>query len=69
MYILGVIIIILLIRMIKNQHVMDTHICENDRTYRMEDYVCFDGLINKIIFRITVIYENIKYYLFKKGSK
>lgn len=70
MYILGVIIIILLIRMIMNQHTIDEHIQESsDRKIGDDELIHFDGLINNLIFRITVLYKNIIYYVFKRGSK
>lgn len=62
MYILGVIIIILLVRMIMNQHTLDEHI-QDTKSIEESDYICFDGLINNLIFRITVLYKNTKYYL------
>ena len=70
MYILGVIIIILLIRMIMNQHTIDEHIQESsDRKIGDDELIHFDGLINNLIFRITVLYKSTIYYVFKRGSK
>lgn len=70
MYILGILIIILLIRMIMNQHSIDEHIQESsDRKIGDDELIHFDGLINNLIFRLTVLYKNAIYYLFKKGSK
>lgn len=66
MYILGIIIIVLLIRMIMNQHTIDEHIHESNNDYSLDDYVCFDGIINNLIFRITVLCKNTKYYLSNK---
>lgn len=62
MYILEIIIIVLLIRMIMNQHILDEHI-QDTKSIEKNDYICFDGIINNLIFRITVLYKNIKYYL------
>lgn len=70
MYILEILIIILLIRMIMNQHSIDEHIQESsDRRVGDDELIHFDGLINNLIFRLTVLYKNAIYYLFKKGSK
>lgn len=70
MYILEILIIILLIRMIMNQHSIDEHIQESsDRKIGDDELIHFDGLINNLIFRLTVLYKNAIYYLFKKGSK
>lgn len=70
MYILEILIIILLIRMIMNQHSIDEHIQESsDRKIGDDELIHFDGLINNLIFRLTVLYKNAIYYLFNKGSK
>lgn len=70
MYILEILIIILLIRMIMNQHTIDEHIQESsNRTVGDDELIPFDGLINNLIFRLIVLYKNAIYYLFKKGSK
>ena len=70
MYILEILIIILLIRMIMNQHSIDEHIQESsNRKIGDDELIHFDGLINNLIFRLTVLYKNAIYYLFKKGSK
>ena len=65
-----IILVILLIRIIINQHTIDEHIQESgNRRVGDDELIPFDGLINKIIFRLTVLYKNAIYYLFKKGSK
>lgn len=53
-----------------NQHTIDEHIQESsDRKIGDDELIHFDGLINNLIFRITVLYKNIIYYVFKRGSK
>lgn len=70
MYILEIVIIILLIRMIMNQHCIDEHIQESNNKTDHEDFIHFEGIINNIIFRITVLYKNIIYYIkHRKESK
>ena len=65
-----IILVILLIRIIINQHTIDEHIQESSNGRVGDDeLIPFDGLINRIIFRFTVLYNNTIYYLFKKGSK
>ena len=65
-----IILVILLIRIIINQHTIDEHIQESsDRKIGDDELIHFDGLINNLIFRLTVLYKNAIYYLFKKGSK
>lgn len=65
-----IILVILLIRIIMNQHSIDEHIQESsDRKIGDDELIHFDGLINNLIFRLTVLYKNAIYYLFKKGSK
>lgn len=65
-----IILVILLIRIIINQHTIDEHIQESsDRKIGDDELIHFDGLINNLIFRITVLYKNIIYYVFKRGSK
>lgn len=72
MIILEVIIIILLIRMIMNQHILDEHLNDISRegSKGSDDYIHYQGLINIIIFKIEVLYSNIIYYFkHKKESK
>lgn len=70
MSIFEIILFILLIRIIINQHTIDEHIQESsDRKIGDDELIPFDGLINNLIFRLTVLYKNAIYYLFKKGSK
>lgn len=65
-----IILVILLIRIIVNQHTIDEHIQESsNRRVGDDELIHFDGLINNLIFRLTVLYKNAIYYLFKKGSK
>lgn len=65
-----IILVILLIRIIINQHTIDEHIQESsDRKIGDDELIHFDGLINNLIFRITVLYKNTIYYVFKRGSK
>ena len=64
---LEIVIIILLVRMIQNQHTIDEHIQEN-KSLEDADYVHWDGFINKWIFRFTVLYKNIIYYIKHRGK-
>lgn len=70
MSIFEIILFILLIRIIINQHTIDEHIQEaSNRIVGDDELIPFDGLINNLIFRLIVLYKNAIYYLFKKGSK
>lgn len=64
MYILGIIIVILLIKIIANQQEIDERICEEQ--HKDEEIISFKGVINYIIFRFRVLWANTKYYLQNK---
>ncbi len=70
MVILEIIIIVLLIRLIMNQHTLDEHLDDISRggSKGSDDYIHYQGLINTIIFRIEVIYSNIIYYFKHRKS-
>lgn len=64
MYILGIIIIILLIKVIANQQEIDERICEEQ--HKDTEVISFKGVINYVIFRFRVLFANTLYYLKSK---
>lgn len=64
MYILGIIIVILLIKIIANQQEIDERICEEQ--HKDDEIISFKGVINFIIFRFRVLFADTRYYLKNK---